>query len=182
MEHKFLRFFAQDKHYLFVYSRCTKMCVTSHMARPPPSSVHYAMQRFPTCGSRPHVGSPSIFIGVATGHQTIKKIHAQLHIHNVRFCLCPKLCSVRYSPSNTGSNKIKTSFSGKLLFNEWGRRSSWKKIWGRPMQKVGNHCIASASPSCGSAAICCTGAERGRLEYEAGFGCSSCGCCASPFG
>jgi hypothetical protein len=38
-------------------------------------------QRFPTFGSRPHMGSPSIFFGVATGRQSFKKIHAQLHIH-----------------------------------------------------------------------------------------------------
>ena len=36
-----------------------------------------ANQRFPTCGSRPHVGSASFFIGVATGRQTYKK-----YMHN----------------------------------------------------------------------------------------------------
>ena len=38
---------------------------------------------------------PSIFIGVATGRQTFYIIYAQLHIQNIRSCLCQKLCSVK---------------------------------------------------------------------------------------
>ena len=33
---------------------------------------HTLAQRFPTCESRPHVGSPTIFVGVTTGRQTLK--------------------------------------------------------------------------------------------------------------
>ena len=39
--------------------------------------------------------SPSIFIGVATGRQTFYIIYAQLHIQNIRSCLCQKLCSAK---------------------------------------------------------------------------------------
>ena len=57
------------------------------------STVHAS--GFQPVGRDPHVGSPSIFIGVAIGRQTFLKIHAQLRIHNVRSCLCQKLCSVK---------------------------------------------------------------------------------------
>ena len=47
----------------------------------------------------------------------IYKIHAQLHIHNVRTCLCQKLCYVKCSPSKTGFNKIKASSILELVEN-----------------------------------------------------------------
>ena len=53
-------------------------------------------QQFPTCGSRPHVGSPSIFIGVATGRQTlIKAMHnctsTMFALVSVKNCALSKL-------------------------------------------------------------------------------------------
>ena len=60
-------------------------------------SIRYTIdQRFPTCGSRPHVGSPSIFIGVATGRQTFLKIpctiaHPQCSLFSVKNCALSKL-------------------------------------------------------------------------------------------
>ena len=47
----------------------------------------------------------------------ILKIHAQLHIYNVRSCLCQKLCSVKYFPSITGFNKINASSTLALVEN-----------------------------------------------------------------
>ena len=79
--------------------------------------VQWLNQWFPTCGSRPHVGSPSILIGVATGRQILQKNSYTFAIHNVRSCLCQKFCSVKFSPSNTGFNEIKASSTVALVKN-----------------------------------------------------------------
>ena len=48
---------------------------------------HGVVQRFPTCGSRPHVGSPSIFIGVATSREAFKKF-----MHNCASTMLAPVC------------------------------------------------------------------------------------------